>query len=66
MLMFRRRFDRKGQGQSEYTLILGLIAVVLIGLLYYFGTKTSDSLQGTADAMGSAGGTTTTTGAGGF
>ncbi|MBI3893977.1 MAG: Flp family type IVb pilin [Candidatus Wallbacteria bacterium] len=66
MQFFRNRFSRRGQGQSEYTLVLGLIAVVLVGVLYYFGTKTSESLSGSADKVGSSGGTATTTGAGGF
>lgn len=66
MHALRTRVDRKGQGQSEYTLMLGLIAVVLVGLLYFFGTKTSESLTSTADKMESSGGTSTTTGAGGF
>ncbi len=61
-----RRFNRKGQGQSEYGLILGLIAIICVGVLYFYGTSTSATLSRSADQVGSAGQTETTTGSGGF
>lgn len=64
--LLQRRTDKRGQGQSEYGLIIGLIAVVLVGVLYFFGTSSSESISRSGDKIGSQGGTTSTTGAGGF
>jgi Flp pilus assembly pilin Flp len=61
-----RRLNRKGQGQSEYGLILGLVAIIAVGVLYFYGTSTSATLSRSADTVGSAGQAETTTGSGGF
>ncbi|MBI4871030.1 MAG: Flp family type IVb pilin [Candidatus Riflebacteria bacterium] len=64
--MLRRTLDRRGQGQTEYGLIIVLLGLACIGMLYFFGTSTSTTLNTSADRVGSAGQTQGTTGGGGL
>ncbi len=43
--------DKKGQGMVEYALIIGLIAVVVIGLLTSMGTDIKAKFQEIVDAI---------------
>jgi pilus assembly protein Flp/PilA len=43
--------DKKGQGMVEYALIIGLIAVVVIGLLTTMGTDIKAKFQSIVDAI---------------
>ena len=43
--------DENGQGMVEYGLIIGLIAVVVIGALVILGPKISDLFTGVGDKL---------------
>ncbi len=43
--------DESGQGTLEYGLILGLIAMVVVGIMLVFGSDTNTSLQNSANSM---------------
>lgn len=43
--------DKKGQGMVEYALILGLVAVVVIGLLTTMGTDIKAKFQEIVNAI---------------
>lgn len=43
--------EKKGQGMVEYALIIGLIAVVVIGLLTTMGTDIKAKFQQIVDAL---------------
>jgi len=49
----QRRRRQRGQGVSEYALILGLIAVVAIGILTFAGGTIAASLTDTGRAIAS-------------
>jgi Flp pilus assembly pilin Flp len=42
---------QKGQGMTEYILIVALIAIAAIAAVRYFGTKTSSSFKQSADTI---------------
>jgi pilus assembly protein Flp/PilA len=43
--------DERGQGLAEYALILGLVAVVVIGALTLMGTAIDDTLSFIANTL---------------
>jgi pilus assembly protein Flp/PilA len=43
--------DENGQGMVEYGLIIGLIAVVVIGALIILGPKIKDMFEGIGEAL---------------
>lgn len=43
--------DENGQGMVEYGLIIGLIAVVVIGALIILGPKIKDIFEGIGEAL---------------
>lgn len=49
--MTRRRRDGQGQGIVEYGLILGLSALLAVGLLVFGGGAVADVLQVIADLV---------------
>ncbi|HUO57384.1 MAG TPA: hypothetical protein VMV05_04315 [bacterium] len=49
-----KRFNSRGQGMTEYILIVALIAVAVIGAVKYFGHSTKDSFNNAADAVSGA------------
>lgn len=54
MLNLVKKFwkEEDGQGLTEYGLILGLIAVVVVGLLVAMGQQISDVFQAIVDNLG--------------
>ncbi len=46
--------NQKGQGMTEYILIVALIAVAVIGAVKFFGNKTSAGFTNTANAINGA------------
>ena len=46
--------NSRGQGMTEYILIVALIAVFAIGAIKFFGKSTSDNFKSAADATNSA------------
>ncbi|MBP2645470.1 MAG: Flp/Fap pilin component [Firmicutes bacterium] len=52
MTMLRLLRDQKGQGMVEYGLILGLVAVVVVGLLTSMGTQLTVKFQSIVTALG--------------
>lgn len=49
-----KKLNQKGQGMTEYILIVALIAVAVIGAVKYFGHSTKDSFNSAADAVSGA------------
>ena len=49
-----KRLNQKGQGMTEYILIVALIAVAVIGAVKYFGSKTKDGFSKAGDAVSQA------------
>ncbi len=49
-----RKLNQKGQGMTEYILIVALIAIAVIGAVKYFGHSTRDSFTSAADAVSGA------------
>jgi len=43
--------EEKGQGMVEYALIIGLVAIMVIGTLGLLGPAISDKFQAIADAL---------------
>ena len=43
--------DERGQGSLEYGLIVGLIAMIAVGVLLLFGNDTNTSLQNSGNAI---------------
>ncbi len=43
--------DEDGQGMVEYGLIIGLIAIVVVGALVLLGPKIKDLFTGVGDAL---------------
>ena len=52
--------SRKGQGMSEYLIILALVAIATIGAVIFFADNVKEQIQTIAEVV--AGDTTTTTG----
>jgi Flp pilus assembly pilin Flp len=46
--------DDGGQGLVEYALIIGLIAIVSVLALQFFGKKTSNEMNNDANSVGNA------------
>ena len=46
--------DESGQGTLEYGLILGLIAMISVGIMLVFGNDTNTSLQSSASSIGAS------------
>ncbi len=46
--------NNRGQGMTEYILIVALIAVFAIGAIKFFGKSTSDNFTAAANATNSA------------
>jgi pilus assembly protein Flp/PilA len=46
--------SKKGQGMTEYILIIALIAVLVIGAVKVFGGKVKKGFADSADKVGSA------------
>lgn len=49
-----KKLNQKGQGMTEYILIVALIAVAVIGAVKYFGSKTKDGFSQSADSVSKA------------
>lgn len=49
-----KKLNQRGQGMTEYILIVALIAIAVIGAVKYFGHSTQDSFHSAADAVGSS------------
>ena len=49
-----KKLNSKGQGMTEYILIVALIAIAVIGAVKYFGHSTKDSFTNAADAVSGA------------
>jgi Flp pilus assembly pilin Flp len=47
----KRVRNQKGQGMTEYILIVALIAIAAIAMVRYFGKSTSDSFKQSADTI---------------
>jgi pilus assembly protein Flp/PilA len=43
--------EEKGQGMTEYGLILGLIALAAVGVMTIFGTEISNKFQAVVDQL---------------
>ncbi len=48
------RLNQKGQGMTEYILIVALIAVAVIGAVKIFGGKINSGFKNAGDQIGSA------------
>ena len=44
--------DQRGQGMTEYILLVALIAIAAIAAVKYFGSKTKEGFETAADAVG--------------
>ena len=49
-----KKLNQKGQGMTEYILIVALIAIAAIAALKYFNSKTNKGLRDTADSISKA------------
>jgi pilus assembly protein Flp/PilA len=49
-----KRLNQRGQGMTEYILIVALIAIAVIGAVKYFGKSTNDSFKNSANAVSGA------------
>jgi pilus assembly protein Flp/PilA len=49
--MTRRRIRRRGQGMTEYIIIVALIAVAAIGVVTIFGDNIRDLFAGATNAL---------------
>ena len=56
----RGRREERGNSLVEYVLLLSLIALVCIGALTYFGSKSGNSIVHSSDCIVTAGGPTPT------
>ncbi|HHY63448.1 MAG TPA: Flp family type IVb pilin [Clostridiaceae bacterium] len=52
--IFKLMKNRKGQGMVEYGLIIGLVALVVIGALVLLGNNLTDIFGNIAGRLGSA------------
>lgn len=46
------RKNQRGQGMTEYILLVALIAIAAIAAVRYFGSKTKEGFENAADAVG--------------
>lgn len=46
------RKSQRGQGMTEYILLVALIAIAAIAAVRYFGGKTKEGFENAADAVG--------------
>ncbi len=46
------RKNERGQGMTEYILLVALIAIAAIAAVRYFGSKTKEGFENAADAVG--------------
>jgi pilus assembly protein Flp/PilA len=46
-----RKLDERGQGMTEYIILVALIAIAAIAAVKYFGGKTRDSFQAAGDSV---------------
>lgn len=46
------RKNERGQGMTEYILLVALIAIAAIAAVRYFGSKTKEGFETAADAVG--------------
>lgn len=46
------RKKQRGQGMTEYILLVALIAIAAIAAVRYFGGKTKEGFENAADAVG--------------
>lgn len=46
------RKNQRGQGMTEYILLVALIAIAAIAAVRYFGAKTKEGFETAADAVG--------------
>ena len=44
--------NQKGQGMTEYIILVALIAIVAIGAVRFFGEKTEEGFQQAGEALG--------------
>ena len=44
--------SQRGQGMTEYILLVALIAIAAIAAVKYFGSKTKEGFEAAADAVG--------------
>jgi len=44
--------NQRGQGMTEYILLVALIAIAAIAAVKYFGSKTKEGFEAAADAVG--------------
>ena len=44
--------NQRGQGLTEYIILVALIAVAAIAAVRYFGSRTKEGFQNAADAVG--------------
>ena len=51
--MIRRRIRRRGQGMTEYIIIVALIAIAAIGVVTIFGDNIRDLFAGATNALAS-------------
>jgi pilus assembly protein Flp/PilA len=47
----RKTLNQKGQGMTEYILIVALIAVAVIGAVKFFGSSTNANFKATAASV---------------
>ncbi|WP_246589692.1 Flp family type IVb pilin [Desertibacillus haloalkaliphilus] len=50
-LLYKLLREEKGQGMTEYGLILGVIAAVGIGIFFTFGETITDRMQSIIDSL---------------
>lgn len=49
-----KKLNQKGQGMTEYILIIALIAIAVIAAVKMFGHKVNEGFSGAATAVGAA------------
>ena len=47
-----KRSDQRGQGLTEYIILVALIAIAAIAAVRFFGTRTKEGFQNAADQVG--------------
>jgi Flp pilus assembly pilin Flp len=51
-MTLRSKQSQRGQGMTEYILLVALIAIACIAAVKYFGAKTKEGFQTAGDAVG--------------
>ncbi len=49
-----RKMNERGQGMTEYIILVALIAVAAIAAVKYFGSKTKEGFENAAESVGNA------------